>query len=1209
MADTPTGPPGGTPPGGGGNRFDAGGYQGPSNFGPYSQSFQQSQRPQAPEPVRAPSTGPDMPSADILKDLTKGDSAKMGEALAAQAAFLDAYKKKMIEAAVEMGKLSSPENVKKHEEALARYMEAYKIFTETNTKNTDYLSGYVKSLEKATEEMQKGFRMDPAKTIQTTLEKLTQTIKGFQDSSGILINKIISGTLSNRDLDTFYRTLDEAAKVQKIDATKLKADFARQLKAARNAGSAQEQTRLATDAIKSIQSSAEGIKTQITKDLENFDKTLGKREAWIKSRLDTLDLKGKATGLEAKLLRFGATTTVRESGTLEKLTGGANKGFGGKYVKEGGGFDHVAIQAQLLKNIGEAGALAAKTYRATGSEFGAMDRGVGGHLSAASAYKSHKSDMAGIGLMTGRTADQAAATFDQVAGTMRVGTRDITERKKQLDEMTKTTIKLSNATGLQETEILDLSKAYRDNLGKSAKESADAGYSVAKALSTINKDLSEDLQISGKQIHAIFSSLASDSSSFGKDIKEMNFWAEKSANQFAKMGLNATKMKQDIIDIAKLQTGGLTTGAGVTGEIALSGGIQNLMMDRQKAAELAGGEKNLQEFSKLGDTEFAMKVADEMEKQGKKDEAKAIRDQDAATKGSSSAFLKASMTGDTATWLGTRSNKEAQEGAASIRGNDKLSKTLGLKNMDEIYNKMDDDARAAGNSTVLGAATGETGPERRLRELRRMMSKASTPEEKKKIQEQMEGVKEQVDKSSGGAAATDALLDPMKALTTALTWLNGNVLLNTAALIANTLMMFKGGRGGGIGLGGGSGISAAGGAAEAAKAVEAAKAAEAAAKAPATALKGTRTTRAISESAAEAATNPATRAERIRKAVEATKARGAAKAARIAEASEAVKTAEAAATAAEAGKSAGWLSRIPGVGKVGEMASKIPGAAKIAGIGAKGLKAIPILGEIAMLGEAAYKPFAQMNDKDYATRSLGEQLKHGFSGATESFGESGKNFKEGNWGKGLLHGAWGALQGVFEAPAALTSTMAQQSTKAGWYDATVGKLLGATTRSDDKSTDNQMQADEMIRALRSKTGKTKKYDFSNMSPEEREKYAKELEGKKKELQEAEKSTFGTGLLTGRTDKYLQQSLQSSLADVQKKAAVSWDQTTAPLGKKEGSPANLYDKQAQEALSGVRSLEADMGYNPGTNEIIFKVTDASKVMLKSLNQEFRNTAHA
>jgi hypothetical protein len=636
-----------------------------------------------------------------------------------------------------------------------------------------------------------------------------------------------------------------------------------------------------------------------------------------------------------------------------------------------------------------------------------------------------------------------------------------------------------------------------------------------------------------------------------------------------------------------------------------------------------------------------------MEKQGKKEEAQAIRDQDVATKGSSSAFLKASMTQDTATWLGTRSNKEAQEGAASIRGNTKLAGTLGLKNMDEIYNKMDDDARAAGNGTVMGAATGETGPERRLRELRRMMSKASTPEEGKKIEEQMKGVKDQVDKSSGGAATADALLDPMKFLTTALNILSGNVFANTIALAANTAAMFWKGKGGGLPIpspGSGTalkGLEAAEAASDAAKAVKTAKAAKSALRAEEILANGGkavgRTTTTVSKSVKP--TGDAVRAARAGKEARlATKTTTAAETAiEATKATETAVEAQKAFEVAKAGESSlGWfgkgkslIGKIPGVstltgwgtkaGEVGaSMWSKIPGMGKISKAGS----ALAGAGEtVASGGKIArlLKGGLNLGRTAAAETGLLEVAMGGFSMASEGAGalshksgyylgkqneEMGENWDKLKKEKGFWNTTGNAL-GVLGSGVGYIGTATKELALplAKGADWSLNKLLGHGDEGD--SAQVQDQATDMIIALRKKSGKYGKYDFSKMSPEEREKQAKALEEKRKGFGERTSSILGWGG-TSKAE------LQSSMDEISKKSSPSsiLSEPAKPLSTKEGSPVTLADLSKEASTSGgPKSLEADMGFNPGTNEIIFKVTDASKVMLKSLNQEFRNTAHA
>jgi hypothetical protein len=1172
-ADIPTGPPGnppGNPPGG-----SNGGYQGPSNIGAYSRNFEQNQnqpKPEAPPVPQAPTLKgsiPDFPFERILKGL-EGSEASLWSAMEDQAAFLERYKKELDKATDAYNKANTDENFKKKEEALKKFVGASKVFSQTiNSEISDSLKSYTNALEKSSNDLLKSFKgPSGSKDLIKTIEEFSAVAQILASAKDQFAEKLAHGMLTKEDAVSFQKLIVQAGKVKGLSSAAIQKDLAEFMTAVNSAMNSPD-PRVKTDQAKRAWDKAKVSIEDAHRYLTNYATSTERLVTEQMRTLQDLEARGKGLELKAKLLRAGgylkgAPQVIRESEGLGKLTGGASTRFGGQYVKEGGEIDQTAIQAQLLKNLGEIGKGGVGAYRKYGSEFGAMDRGYGDHTGGMYEYTGHQGRMARIGVTRGRTGEEVAQTFDTVAKTYRVGNADIGERKRKLEEITKSTIDLSNATGLTEEQVNELSAAYRNNLGKGVDEAKDAGYQLAQSLTEINRGLEDDFKITSSQLQRVFVSLAKDSNNFGKDMKEINYWAANSANYFGKMRISLEKSEELAKNIALIQTGGKTTGAGITSEIALLG-TKYMKIDQGRMAKAIGGEDKLKELAQEKDEYiYAEKSVKALRAAGQGKFADSL-EKARLTDPLAARAYKALATNDLTELLALSSNKEGQNALAKVRSLEGFKDVAGYNYQENVRSEVRKaERRAFGGSTGLaGAALGrdstETWEEALADESARNGTPRGTPEEEaKKVAE----AKEKVEKSAGGYGKGAMTVDPMTALSTLLSSLKDSLFWNTTATFLNTAAMgaqlFRGGI---PGMGGipGTGGPGTGGAGAAGEAAEAAKAAEAA------------------------------------------------EAAEIAEASEAVKSAEAAVTVAEVGKSASWMSRIPGVGKAGELLSRIPGAAKITGIGMKGLKAVPILGELAMLGDAAYKPFSQMNDKDFATRSLGEQLKHGFSGATESFGESGENFKKGNWGKGLLQGAWGAIQGVFEAPGAYTSTLAQRSTESGWYDKSIGKLLDFTTRSDSKSTDDQMQADAMIRALRSKSGKTREYDFSNMSPEEREKYAKELESKKKELQEAERSTFGTGFLTGRTDRVLQKSLQMSIAEVQKK--VSWDSITAPLGKKETTSASLTNKEAQEALAGSRSLEADMGFNPGTNEIIFKVTNAPKVMLKSLNQEFRNTAHA
>jgi hypothetical protein len=373
--------------------------------------------------------------------------------------------------------------------------------------------------------------------------------------------------------------------------------------------------------------------------------------------------------------------------------------------------------------------------------------------------------MAMTGYKYGRTTEEALQTFDQVAKSLRVGNSDIGKRKQILEEMTRTTIKLSTATGLQEGKLVELAAVYRNNLGQGASQASKAGLEVVKSLDLINKGLSEDVRGSSEQIQEIFMDLGRESSAFGSDIKEINFWAGKAANEFGKFGIGLAKSKEMVEAIAKLQTGQQTVGSGISAEFAM---LQDRYMkiNQSRAATLVGGQGNLNHLRSIrNEYEFADTAAAQIEKAGNKAFADSLRKKSMENPLVAQAF-QAMMTNDKTKLLALNQDKAGQDAIAQVRGIEGFKEATGFDNKDvnrDLFRKTE----STGQGSVFQSALGMDPKQKQLLYLANKIDSGKATEQELKDYKSAQAdqkAEDKATKSADSAGNARKVADPMGAL-------------------------------------------------------------------------------------------------------------------------------------------------------------------------------------------------------------------------------------------------------------------------------------------------------------------------------------------------------------------------------------------------------------------------------------------------------------
>lgn len=462
---------------------------------------------------------------------------------------------------------------------LSKFVKANKDFDKTLESSLNGITSATDELEKANKELAK------AKTVQAKAEAakrkrqaLQTSIEQFQANSTILLELIASGGCDAETWLKYQKLYETVASQGNKSAKQAKKEFEEFKRTAKDLQDSGIKGIAAIEGLKEplagLQKSIDQVGSSINRiipalteaevQIVETSKLFEKAKTEILENAKELEKDGKTLKAaiyrlqEMKKLGLGTrlgylAEGVAGSKTADVLTGGASKGLS-KYVGEEGKLNHTEIYKSLLSGLGDAARQGFEAYRGT-RQYGTLGQG---GVDTFQAYEAHKAQMAGIEFTTGAAKGQANAVYGAAANQFQIGKAGWSSesaRKNYLNEITKLTIQLGNATGVADTEVVELSAAYQQMSGKDAMGALQTTSEAITAALKRNNEVSKQFQMQSKDIATIWRALSSDLRLAGTDLKKFLDTAVSLNVVLGKQGVNMATIKRLQKEVIDLQSG------------------------------------------------------------------------------------------------------------------------------------------------------------------------------------------------------------------------------------------------------------------------------------------------------------------------------------------------------------------------------------------------------------------------------------------------------------------------------------------------------------------------------------------------------------------------------------------------------------------------------------------------------------------------------